>query len=452
MPGTRQRDTAQNLESPEGNSELEKPTDSDEQVDFDGDNDQEETMEEVEYEEVEEEEEEKLRKRSMLSFLHFHLMGLRIMKGKETSEAKGYAFVTFKTKELAYKAIKELNNSEFKDAPSENEVALRRTSCNPNDGFSVQGNTLMSSGQNEPERPQCKNRVLWTHCPTQNGCRVESIGGKETKHMACPRMAVDDRPQEEEANMTESEQGERQINMTGREQCFHESENVDLEVKLVYVKNLPENITQDRLKELSEHHGKITKVVLPSAKTGQEKSRFGFVHFAERSSAMKALKNAEKYEIDGQTLECSLAKPQANSHKPAVLPAYPPHLGYGGMIGSAIGAGFGTAGFAQVALRLMDLCCPHPVEKQVNMIFNLWIKGNSQGFNSLLQCQYPDMGGVVAVAQVVGNAVMIITAIVDMAAIIPTNLGFKELGNGGLFLLVSGLPPPMLNKALSLNR
>ncbi|KAL2953719.1 hypothetical protein AAZX31_19G181100 [Glycine max] len=157
------------------------------------------------------------------------------MKGKETSEAKGYAFVTFKTKELAYKAIKELNNSEFK-------------------------------------------------------------------------------------------------------------------VKLVYVKNLPENITQDRLKELSEHHGKITKVVLPSAKTGQEKSRFGFVHFAERSSAMKALKNAEKYEIDGQTLECSLA----NSHKPAVLPAYPPHLGYGGMIGSAIGAGFGTAGFAQVALRLVE--------------------------------------------------------------------------------------------------
>ena len=81
MPGTRQRDTAQNLESPEGNSELEKPTDSEEQVDFDGDNDQEETMEEVEYEEVEEEEEEKLRKRSMLSFLHFHLMGLRFTLG-----------------------------------------------------------------------------------------------------------------------------------------------------------------------------------------------------------------------------------------------------------------------------------------------------------------------------------------------------------------------------------
>lgn len=65
------------------------------------------------------------------------------------------------------------------------------------------------------------------------------------------------------------------------------------------MKNLPKNITQDQLKQLFEHHGKITKVVLPPAKSGQEKSRIGFVHFAERSSAMKALKNTEKYEIDG---------------------------------------------------------------------------------------------------------------------------------------------------------
>jgi RNA recognition motif-containing protein len=70
-------------------------------------------------------------------------------------------------------------------------------------------------------------------------------------------------------------------------------------VKAVYIKNLPADITQNRLRELFEHHGKITKVALPPAKAGQEKSRYGFVHFADRSSAMKALKNTEKYEIDG---------------------------------------------------------------------------------------------------------------------------------------------------------
>lgn len=72
-----------------------------------------------------------------------------------------------------------------------------------------------------------------------------------------------------------------------------------MQVKAVYVKNLPKDTTQDQLKELFEHHGKITKVVLPPAKPGHEKSRYGFVHFAERSSAMKALKNTEKYELNG---------------------------------------------------------------------------------------------------------------------------------------------------------
>ena len=65
----------------------------------------------------------------------------------------------------------------------------------------------------------------------------------------------------------------------------------------IYRRMLPKR--QDQLKKLFEHHGKITKVVLPPAKSGQEKSRIGFVYFGERSSAMRALKNTEKYELDG---------------------------------------------------------------------------------------------------------------------------------------------------------
>lgn len=75
-----------------------------------------------------------------------------------------------------------------------------------------------------------------------------------------------------------------------------------VQVKAIYIKNLPKDITQDCLRKLFEHHGKITKVVVPPPKPGQEKSRYGFVHFVERSSAMKALKNTEKYEIDGDSL------------------------------------------------------------------------------------------------------------------------------------------------------
>lgn len=73
-----------------------------------------------------------------------------------------------------------------------------------------------------------------------------------------------------------------------------------LQVKAIYVKNLPENVSSERLKELFECNGEVTKVVLPPAKAGQGKRDFGFVHFADRSSALKAVKATEKFEIDGK--------------------------------------------------------------------------------------------------------------------------------------------------------
>lgn len=36
------------------------------------------------------------------------------MKNRDTGECKGFAFVAFKTKDLAQKAIEELHNKEFK--------------------------------------------------------------------------------------------------------------------------------------------------------------------------------------------------------------------------------------------------------------------------------------------------------------------------------------------------
>lgn len=68
------------------------------------------------------------------------------------------------------------------------------------------------------------------------------------------------------------------------------------------MKNLPGGVTSEKLKIIFERHGEVTKVVLPPSKTGQSKRDFGFIHFAERSSALKAVKGSEKYEIDGNIL------------------------------------------------------------------------------------------------------------------------------------------------------
>jgi heterogeneous nuclear ribonucleoprotein R len=70
------------------------------------------------------------------------------------------------------------------------------------------------------------------------------------------------------------------------------------QVKALYVKNIPENVTTEQLKELFRRHGEVTKVVMPPGKASGKRD-FGFIHYAERSSALKAVKETEKYEIDG---------------------------------------------------------------------------------------------------------------------------------------------------------
>ncbi|KAL0347039.1 UNVERIFIED_CONTAM: Heterogeneous nuclear ribonucleoprotein Q [Sesamum calycinum] len=226
---------------------------------------------------------------------------VRIMKGKDSNENKGYAFVTFRNKELASKAIKELNNTELKGKK------LKCSTSQAKHKLFI-GNVPRNWGEEDMKKIVNKAgpgviAVELLKDP-QNSSRNRGFAFVEYYNHACaeysrekmsnPNFKLDDNaPTVSWADPKSAESSSSQV-------------------KAVYVKNLPKNVTQDQLKALFEHHGKITKVVLPPAKPGHEKSRYGFVHFAERSNAMKALKNTEKYEIDGQVVECSLAKPQAD--------------------------------------------------------------------------------------------------------------------------------------------
>jgi len=72
------------------------------------------------------------------------------------------------------------------------------------------------------------------------------------------------------------------------------------------VKNIPDNATTEQLKELFHQHGEVIKVVMPPGKD-RGKCDFGFIHYAERSSALKAVKDTEKYEIDGTFFFCYIS-------------------------------------------------------------------------------------------------------------------------------------------------
>ncbi|CAI9097719.1 OLC1v1034192C1 [Oldenlandia corymbosa var. corymbosa] len=267
---------------------------------------------------------------------------IRIMKGRTSTENKGYAFITFRTKEMASKAMETLNNSELKGRK------LRCSSSQEKNKLFI-GNVPKNWEEEDMRKAITKLGPGLTAIELlkdpHNSSRNRGFAFIEYYNHAC-------------AEYSREKMSDSNFKLDGLTPTVSwadpknvESSNAS-QVKAVYVKNLPKNITQDQLRSLFEHHGKITKVVVPPAKPGHENSRYGFVHFADKSSALKVLKNTEKYEIDGQVLECSLAKPQADqkssgqpsTQKAALLPSYPPPMGYG-----MVGAGYGTfgSGFAQ---------------------------------------------------------------------------------------------------------
>ncbi|OMO89208.1 hypothetical protein COLO4_19856 [Corchorus olitorius] len=417
-----------------------QPVESDERVDLDEDNDPEETMEEeVEYEEVEVEEEEEeieeeveeeveeeeeeeeedqdvdedekkkhaellarpphgsevyiggiphdISQEDLKSFCESvgEVTEVRIMKGKDSSENKGFAFVTFTSVELASKAIDELNNAEFKgkrikcstsqskhrlfigNIPrSWGEEDLRKvvSEVGPGvTGLELVKDTKYSSNNRgfafiEYYNNACAeySRQKMMNPQFRLGDNVPNVSWADPKNADSSAASQGHHffSKEKRCVPVRGKDGEVDLisyPLLERERCHNSM------VKAVYVKNLPKDVTQDQLKKLFEHHGKITKVVLPPAKPGQERNRIGFVHFAERSCAMKALKNTEKYELDGQVVECSLAKPQADqktsggssSQNSGFFPSYPPQLGYGLVGGAygALGSGYGVPSLAQ---------------------------------------------------------------------------------------------------------
>ncbi|CAL1398718.1 unnamed protein product [Linum trigynum] len=264
---------------------------------------------------------------------------IRLVKDKDTGESKGFAFVSFRSKEVAQKAIDELHNKEFR------------------------GKTLRCS------LSETKNRLFIGNIPkilTEEQFRkvIEEVGpGVETIELIKdPQNPSRNRGfafilyfNNACADYSRQKMLSPDFKLDGNTPTVSWADpkgNPDQsaaasQVKALYVKNIPENTTTEKLKEIFMRHGEVTKVVMPPGKAG--KRDFGFIHFAERSSALKAVKDTEKYEIDGQALEVVLAKPQADKRSDGAYmygaglpPTHVPSASYGAFAGNPYGSMGGT--------------------------------------------------------------------------------------------------------------
>ncbi|KAJ4953153.1 hypothetical protein NE237_029985 [Protea cynaroides] len=273
---------------------------------------------------------------------------IRLMKDKDRGESKGYAFVTYKSKDLAQKAIEEIHNKEYKGR------TLRCSLSQAKHRLFI-GNIPKSWSEAEFRKvieengPGVENIELLKD--PQNPSRNRGFAFIEYYNNACADYA------RQKMSSVNFKLDGNTPTVSWADPKSAPNSSAAAQVKALYVKNLPDNTTPEQLREIFQRHGEVTKVVLPPAKAGQSKREFGFIHFADRSSALKAVKETEKYEIAGQVLDVSLAKPQndkkldsAYSYKPGAFPNYLPYAGYGyvGNPNGTQGAGYGTAtGFQQ---------------------------------------------------------------------------------------------------------
>ncbi|PWA64795.1 RNA-binding (RRM/RBD/RNP motifs) family protein [Artemisia annua] len=260
---------------------------------------------------------------------------VRLVKNKDTNESKGFAFVAYKTTDVAQKAIKELHSKEYKGRTlrcSLSETKYRLFIGNVPKAWTEDEfrKVIEETGPGaelielikDPQNPQ-RNRGFAFVEYYNNACADYS-----RQKLASSSFKLDGNPPT--------------VTWADPKITPDSSSAAAAQVKALYIKNIPENTSTEHLKELFQRYGEVTKVVMPPARPGGKRD-FGFVHFADRSGAVKAV--GEKYEVDGQYLEVVFAKPQsekkpdaANPHHAAPVPNYIPHAVYGGFAANPYGA------------------------------------------------------------------------------------------------------------------
>jgi heterogeneous nuclear ribonucleoprotein R len=75
----------------------------------------------------------------------------------------------------------------------------------------------------------------------------------------------------------------------------------------LYVRNLTAAVTEEKIREVFEEHGKVDRV--------KKIKDYAFVHFEDRDMAVVAMRALHRKDLLGADLEISLAKPPSDKKK-----------------------------------------------------------------------------------------------------------------------------------------
>ncbi|XP_039750739.1 heterogeneous nuclear ribonucleoprotein R isoform X1 [Pararge aegeria] len=229
---------------------------------------------------------------------------LRLMMDPMTGTNRGYAFVTFTSRDATHRAVQELDNHEIKPGKT-----LRIKISVPNLRLFV-GNIPKSKGKEEileefgkltaglveviiyssPDDKKKNRGFCFLEYESHKAASLAKrrLGTGRIKDdfvqvWGCDIIVDWADPQEEPDEQTMSK------------------------VKVLYVRNLTQDITEEALKEAFENYGAVERV--------KKIKDYAFVHFEDRDCAVKAMQEIDGKDMGGARLEVSLAKPPSDKKK-----------------------------------------------------------------------------------------------------------------------------------------
>lgn len=224
---------------------------------------------------------------------------LRLMMDPMTGTNRGYAFITYTTKEEALQATKDLDNHEIKPGKT-----LKVNISVPNLRLFV-GNIPKSKGKEEildefgkltaglteviiyssPDDKKKNRGFCFLEYESHKAASLAKrrLGTGRIKVWGCDIIVDWADPQEEPDSETMSK------------------------VKVLYVRNLTHEITEEKLKGVFEGFGKVDRV--------KKIKDYAFIHFEDRDHAVAAMEALNGKDMGGSNIEVSLAKPPSDKKK-----------------------------------------------------------------------------------------------------------------------------------------
>ncbi|XP_046739005.1 heterogeneous nuclear ribonucleoprotein R isoform X2 [Diprion similis] len=224
---------------------------------------------------------------------------LRLMMDPMTGSNRGYAFITFTNREAAQQAVRELNDYEIRKGKKI--------------GVTVSYNNHRLFVGNIPKNRDRDDlfEEFTKHAPGLTEVIIYSSPDDKKKNRGFCFLEYESH---KSASLAKRRLGTGRIKVWGCDIIVdwadpqeEPDEQTMSKVRVLYVRNLTQDCSEEKLKESFEQFGKIERV--------KKIKDYAFIHFEDRDNAVKAMRELNGKEMGGSYIEVSLAKPPSDKKK-----------------------------------------------------------------------------------------------------------------------------------------